>query len=78
MREVKRCAECGVEFIGDLGAKLCPMHEREMRLKMRRETRKYYKQQHMCYDCGRPVEPGKTRCPKCLEKHRRYYNKKRA
>jgi hypothetical protein len=72
------CAACGVEYIGRLGEKLCPMCERERRLARRKHARQYYKQRGWCYDCGRPVAPGKSRCEKCLEKHRNFYNKKRA
>ena len=77
-RRVKICEECGVAFIGEHNAKLCPMHEREKRLGKRKDSRAYYKKKGWCYDCGKPVAEGRTRCENCLEKHRNWYNKKRA
>lgn len=78
VRYLLTCNQCGVEFFGKLGEKLCPMHERERRLAMVRGYRRYYKERGWCYDCGRPAAPGKSRCSDCLAKHRAFYNKKRA
>lgn len=69
-REVRHCVECGVEFMGTPRERLCPMHKREHILASRRLYREYLKQGGWCYDCGAPVENGRTRCPDCLKKYR--------
>jgi len=75
---INECEACGVVYMGRLGERLCPMCERERRLAMQRGYRRYYKERGWCYDCGRPAAPGKSRCEKCLEKHRNFYNKKKS
>lgn len=75
-RTIRHCEECGVEFIGLPRQKLCPMHLLEHTRACQRDVRKYRKYRGLCYDCGRPVEEGKTRCSKCLAKIRAAYRKK--
>jgi len=78
MGVINECEACGVVYMGRLGERLCPMCEREKRLAQRKLSREYYRKKGWCYDCGRPAVPGKSRCEQCLEKHRNFYNKKRA
>lgn len=73
-RCIRTCSECGVAFIGGPKETLCPMHKRERRLQKRKDYRAYYKNRGRCYDCGKPVVEGKTRCADCLEKHRKWYS----
>ena len=67
---IRKCQDCGAVFIGPPKKLFCPMCTREHNLRSRRNLRKWYKENGWCYDCGRPVEPGKTRCAECLKKYR--------
>ncbi len=67
------CEECGVEFFGNPHQQYCPMHLREHSRENRRRIRERDKKRGRCYDCGRPVAPGKSRCEACLERNRERY-----
>ena len=72
-RALVTCEECGVEFFGKPKQRFCPMHLREHHRENLRRERERKKKRGRCYDCGRPVEPGKSRCAACLAKNREHY-----
>lgn len=69
-REPKVCQSCGVEYLGNVYQRYCPMCARERKLESRRRERRWYKENGWCYDCGREAVPGKSRCAECAAKVR--------
>ncbi len=73
-----QCVECGVEFLGKTPAKYCPMCRRERSRQQHKKYQDYLRENGWCLDCGAPVEEGRKRCRKCLDRFKLFNQKKKA
>ena len=69
----KLCASCAATQ-SEKAAEYYEKHREELKAKMKSRGTERYKARKArgeCVSCGKPVKPGKVRCPWCLEKNKR-------
>lgn len=78
LRDEGRCIRCGVRFAEPGRSQCRKCLDKEIEEQRRNDPgnikhkaiKQRWRDAGLCWDCGRPTEEGKTRCPACMERQR--------